>query len=360
MLVGGEGQSNQPSTRSEIISVTKGKSQLAASLPTPLVSPYGLELKDGSVLIFGELPRTCHPAYYPNQPQICLTTFLYFPQENRWQALPNLTIPVTRGFSLQSGSSQWVRNDALVRRNGDVVWIEGGEVFDSEKEKLPQTSSLMHWQESLQNQASQIVARLRKARKQSTVLELDDGRLVVIGGFAQLERVALKKECFFDCPDEFVSIGPFQAARSTEILDESNITTPFWQVGPLAHYGGGRALKLANGRIFKLSLISGSDEQGYHAEIADATFTNWGELPPFPLADTSIRNLSVVGNKVVMLTNKNQTVAWDDDAKTWLIWTEWPKGAGSGDNRPISITALADAKRVLIRYSNSFEIVNLP
>lgn len=364
MLVG-NGDVWEPSVRSEIIDAARGQAKQIASLPDPLVSPYGLELKDGSMLVFGGLPPRCGPDFYFFTVEPCSrlpaqASFRYFPHDNRWQPVPDLKIPFTRGYWWETGNSglasQWPRNDALVRKNGDVAWIEGGESFGSDEGRnLPQTSLLKRWRQADQSSAADTVARLRKARTQSTLLELADGRLTVMGGMAQLERVALEKECF-DCPDEFVSIGPFQAARSTEILDESSANPAGWQAGPTAHYGGGRALKLANGRIFKLSLTGVFDSDGYRAEIADAAFTRWEKLPPFPLKPAIIRNVSTAGNRVLILTNTGQTVVWDDDTKAWHILKWWPTGGGS----TISITALADGKRVLIRYGNSFEITPLP
>ncbi|NOT99736.1 MAG: hypothetical protein HOO97_11685 [Sideroxydans sp.] len=371
MLVG-DGDDWDPSDNSEIISGSLGKTTQIAALPTPQVAPYGLELNDGTVLMFAGLPPSCGPSHYfhsnslwrcsPPQP-----SFRYFPQDNLWQAEPSISIPYTRGYSWQTGNSglasQWARNDALVRKNGEVAWIEGGEVFDSGI-KTPQVSVLKQWKPDAKNPNEKQATPLRKARTQSTLIELDDGRLAVMGGDAQLERVALEKECL-DCPDEFVSIGPFQAETSTEVLNESNAANPVWQDGPVANYGGGRALKLANGRVFKLSLIGVFDEQGYRAEIADAGLTHWEIAPPFPLAPALIRNVSVVGNRVIILADKIQTIVWDDDSKSWLIWKNWPKGAGLQSNgfdprAPISITSLANKKRVIVRYFDTFEIVNLP
>jgi hypothetical protein len=319
------------------------------------------------------LPPSCSPPYYlhPQHRSRCALpqpSFRYFPQDKRWQVEPSISTPYTIGYWWQTGNSyfasQWARNDVLVRKNGDVAWIEGGEASDSEKEKTPQVSVLKHWKPDVKNPNGKQAAPLRKARTQSTLIELDDGRLAVMGGYAQLERVALEKECF-DCPDEFVSIGPFQAARSTEVLDESNAVNLVWQGGPVAHYGGGRALKLSNGRVFKLSLIGDFDEQGYRAEIADSAFTNWEIAPSFPLAPALIRNVSVVGNRVIILTDKIQTIVWDDDSKAWLTWENWPKGVGdpslwNNPLEPISITSLTDKSRVIVRYKNTFEIVNLP
>jgi hypothetical protein len=324
--------------RSEIIDAVQRQARQITSLPFSSSSPFGLELKDGSVLVFAQ------------------PSFRYTPQKNDWRSVPALNIPPADRSSRTSFFSGLPRNDALVRQNGDVAWIEGGEsVGSDEQQNLPKTSQLKRWRpQDQKNQTLEVIARLRKARTQSSLLELADGRLVLVGGFAQLERVALEKECF-DCPDEFVSIGPFRPARTTEILDESSADISRWQAGPTAFFGGGRALKLANGRIFKLASTSDSDSHGYAAEIADATFTRWEKLPPFPLKKTFIYNLSVVGNRIVIMADMNQTVIWDDDAGIWRIWPLWTK---SGVRH--SVTALPDGKSVVVRYDDSFEISPLP
>lgn len=366
MLVG-DGDAWNPSTRCEIISAMDGHTRQIDYMPRSSVSPFGLELKDGSVLVFGGLSPGCGQSFYWSK-AACADfpvppSLRYYPKENRWDVVPGLVVPYTRGYPWETGNSeltsQWPRSDVSAHSNYDAVWVEGGEVFSSIEESLPQASLLKGWRQTDQNDGAKTIARLRKARTQSTLLELSDGRLAVMGGWAQLELVALEKKCF-DCPDEFVSIGPFQSARTTEILSEPSIGPATWGAGPLAHYGGGRALKLANGRIFKLSLTGVFDQDGYRAEIANAQFTRWDKLPPFPLTDIHIGNLSVVGNRVLVLMQNNQTVVWDDDANAWSILKQWPEPGLDPQESAISIVGFPNSNRVIVRYRTSFRVTRLP
>lgn len=365
MLIG-DGDPHDPSARVEVIDVAKRQAKPVASLPNPLFSPYALVLKDKRILVFGGLPAGCGQSFYlssssPCRYQTAQSSFLYFPDKDHWQALPDLKIPVTTGYSWQTGNSylstQWPRNDVLIRQNGDVVWIEGGQRFNSTDEKLPQISLLKSWHPKDQSIAT--VSSLRKARSQSSLIELADGRLAVIGGHTQIGQAVTSNYNPYS-PRETEFNGTFVPARSTDWLDETNKKKPVWKAGPKAFYGGGRALKLANGRIFKFSLTASFGSEGYRAEIADATFTHWERLPPFPVDGTPVRNISVAGNRVIILTDANKTVAWDDQQQTWHVWDNWPVGVGNKNNPPISITGFGEDKKVLVRYHSSFDVVNLP
>ena len=252
-----------------------------ASLP---VDPSVMPLPDGSVLVFGGLPAGCSPVYYYFGDGTCanrsgLASTRIWPDTGRIQTLAQLKIPFNWGAYWQTGNSeltaQWPRADVVVRPNGDLVWLQGAELaVRRDRESLPRMSQLKAWSHLSADLPARPVASLRKARNRASLINLADGRLAAIGGVAQLELVALEKTCV-DCPDEFVSIGPFKPARTTEVLDETDAKAPKWTVGPLASFAGGKAFKLANGRIFKLSMIGVFDSDGYRAEVSDAAFTVW-------------------------------------------------------------------------------------
>lgn len=342
------------------------------------VAPSGIVLADGSVLVFGGLPPRCAPGYFAFATDACadlggLPSLRYWPKDDRWDLLPQLAIPFSRGPHWQTGNServaQWPRADVAVRRSGELVWVHAADVPARQEHDLrPRASPLMAWSPAQPDRPPRERARLRKGRTGATLLELDDGRLAVIGGFAQLETVALEKDCL-DCPDEFVSIGPFQAARSTEVLDETDPARPLWKPGPLAHFAGGKAFRLPGGRIFKLSLSSWDDGDGYQAEVADAAFTAWSRLPPMPRSATSplprnpdtqvvVMNVGVVGQRVLLLTNRGITIVWDDAKREWRVWPGWPGRRGSVD--ALSVHPAPGEGEAFVRWRDDFAVVPLP
>jgi len=381
MMLLGAGNSWYPTDAVELVDMAKGQatalSPFPAGQPVP-VAPSGLPLQDGSVLVFAGLAPRCSPGRYYFGDGACadrngLPSMRYWFEDNHWETLPQLKIPFSWGPHWQTGNSelvsQWPRADITVRPNGDVVWLESADFLQTkDREDWPRVSWLKTWSPAHPEQAARDVAKLRKARSSGTLITLNDGRLIAVGGDAQLERVALEKDCL-DCPDEFVSIGPFQPARSTEVLDDSNPAAPAWRPGPFANFGGGKAFKLANGRIFKLSLVNRSDENGYQAEVADRRFTAWTKLPPMPkvklpkikgneLRRAHVNNVGVIGNRVLMLTDKDMTIAWDDDRQAWLVWKDWP--ARAGKDTPLSVTASPNPGRAFVRYRESFATLPMP
>lgn len=74
----------------------------------------------------------------------------------------------------------------------------------------------------------------------------------------------------------------------------------------------------------------------------------------------SAQDVVVVKNKVLILPQdqggkkwEHKTVVWDDEARKWLVWDNWP------ETLPLTITPLDD-KRVMARYYGSYEILELP
>ncbi|MBC7719567.1 MAG: hypothetical protein H7Z77_07225, partial [Chitinophagaceae bacterium] len=82
---------------------------------------------------------------------------------------------------------------------------------------------------------------------------------------------------------------------------ESKAINAQWRDGPRAHFAGGCAIKLANGRVFKRSLVGDFYERGLRAEIASAAFTRWSRLPRPPLMPPALLELMLVhGNRLVL------------------------------------------------------------
>ncbi|HEY3198550.1 MAG TPA: hypothetical protein VGJ57_11095 [Nitrospirales bacterium] len=364
LLLTGGGDQWHPANRPEILTlIPSPRSKTIAPLPKPLGYLSGVEMQDGTLLVFGGLPPRCAPSNYssdcaksPAQP-----SYRYFPTQDRWEEVPELRVPFANGQFWDAGNSdiasQWPRNDAIVRRNGDFIYLNAENSRRREDtDWTPVVTTPVRWRPEGKPMP---LALLRKGRTYATLVELADDRLAVIGGQAQQELVALEKECF-NCPDEFVSVGSMQWARSTEVFDDKAGT---WMPGPTANYPGGRAFQLSNGRIFKLSLTGlWSAENGYSAEIADAAFTRWDKLPPFPIQSFTVMHVTVIGNRVLILPQEpdrkkagwiDKTVVWNDDTRSWSVWNQWTKQV------PLTVTPV-DSKRVLARYYRSYEIVSLP
>lgn len=336
--------------------------------------PTGVALPDASVLVLAGLPKGCAREEQFMPTGVCADrlgqpSWRYLPSARRWEPVLALKIPYARGPSWQWGNSdrstQWPRADLTVRASGDLVWLQGGEFPDSrERELWPRATALMAWSPQQPELAPRRIAPLRKGRVSGSLVNLADGRLAVVGGDAQLDRVALEKGCA-DCPDEFVSIGPMRAARSTELLDESDPQAPRWVNGPLAHFPGGQGFRLANGRIVKVSLREPMGENGVQAEVADAAFTQWTRLamppPVSPRKGDShhdIRFVTAIGNRVLVLTNSDATLVWDDDASHWRLHAGWP--GQHDDAAPLSIVPGAKPGQVMVRYPRTVRLIDLP
>jgi hypothetical protein len=356
LLMGG-GDQWHPQNRPEIL---RPRPSPAARLIAPLPELWdyvtGVELADHTILVYGGLPPRCAPSLQSSQCKDAPTqpAFRYFPEQDRWEPVAGIAMPFENGQFWSTGNSgettQWPRNDAVVRRNGDFVYLRGQPSYRrKEGDGSPFVTDAMRWKPG---QAPTKLATLRAGRSQGTLLELADGRLAVIGGLVPAGAVAGGADCS-DCANEAMAPGELDWARSTEVFDAR---TKLWRAGPPARLAGGRALKLANGRIFKLSLTSPwLDEHGLSAEIADARFTRWDKLPAFPLKPYGIAHVAVLGNRVVMLPEAphRHTVAWDDKRQVWTVWKNWTREGA------LSVTPV-DERRALVRYPDSYEIISIP
>ena len=357
LLLGG-GSQWHPANRPEILELTAAgpQTKMIAPLPAPWNDMIGVELRDKSILVFGGLPSGCAPSStfdscknIPPSP-----SYRYLPREDRWEEVPELRLRFSYGMSLAYGNSQistqWPRNDVVARTDGDLVFVDGLTNYEvQDRSMLPLASNLMRWRAG--SPPTKLV-KLKEARIFPTVVELNDKRLVVVGG-ETAKRLEISAEQCPDCNENTASVGAMEPATSTEIYDRANEKL---RAGPRANYEGGRALKLANGKVFKLSLARRwSAEEGYRAEISDMAFTRWKKLPPLPIKQFNLRHMTVAGNRILLFADKasDKTIVWDDERKAWKVWDSWFK------TEPLSVIPI-DSQRAIISSYWSYEIASFP
>ena len=112
-------------------------------------------------------------------------------------------------------------------------------------------------------------------REAFTAIQLEDGRLALIGGKTPRDIVALERKCD-DCPDEYIPFGEATPSTTTDVFD---FESGAWSKGPTASHGGTAAIRLRDNRLLKLGIaaIPDSSEADVHIEIADSAFTHWEE-----------------------------------------------------------------------------------
>lgn len=351
------GDDGRPSNRPESLRVRpQPSSRLIAPLPRPLGQASGLALPDGGILAFGGLSQGCVP-YSSNAsctPSNLLPAYRYMPAADRWAEVPDLRLDFANGqpwsFGNSSITTQWARQDAWVRHNGDAVFLEGPSLPRLRfHDMTPPHAQVLRWRPG---EPVKVLGRLRQARTSATLLELDDRRLVALGGMVA-RRLDVDPEVCDGCDVIEASTGAVDTDTSTELYDEG---AGRWVAGPPSNHPGGRAYKLANGRIFKLSTMEPwSSEKGYQSEVADAAFTHWKTLPPFPLQSVNVWHVAVAGNRVLIQMDEpsTQTVVWDDERQRWLVWNL--KTA----QRPVSIIPI-DANHGIARSYQTYELVTFP
>lgn len=351
------GNHGRPSNRPESMRVRpEPSSHLIAPLPQALEQASGLALADGSLLAFGGLPYGCAP--YSSDaacgPSKVLPAYRYLPATDRWEEVADLRIDFANGqpwsFGNSSITTQWARQDAWVRHNGDAVFLDGPPLSRLEhRDMTPPSTHALRWRPG---EPVKPLGRLRQARTSATLLELKDRRLVVLGGMTA-RRLDVDSGVCEGCEAIEASTGSVDTDTATELYDEA---TARWVAGPSTNHKGGRAYKLANGRIFKLSTAEPwSSEKGYLAEVADAAFTRWQPLPPFPLQGSGVWHVAVAGNRVLIQMEEPsaQTVVWDDARQRWLVWNLKAK------ERPLSIIPI-DADHGIARSYRTYEPVAFP
>lgn len=348
VLLAGAGQQWSPSNRVQRINTSQRQAYSAAPLPWAVGYASGLELADRSVLYFGGTPAGCAPSSLgaPCSQQEAMPSFRYFPAQDRWETVPDLRIHFAHGWYWDTGNSdmvsQWPRHDVLRRRNGDVCYLEAGNPWQRPPEgQAPAPVRLMCWRVG---QAPQEVLALPQHRTQATLLELPlagagpRGRvLAVIGGRS----------------------GDATPLRSTLLLDER---TQRWRAGPQAHYPGGMAVRLQNGRIFKLSLKDWFADSGYQAEMADRRLRRWSRLPPLPYPPAGVGNFRITdvvaaGNRVYLFTNTfdRRSLIWDDALQRWQVSGPWPRL----ELPPDHVLPLTP-RHLLVRFQERFDVVPYP
>lgn len=371
------------------------------NFPQPAQHLSGFELADGSLVVFGGL----HPDCYPGSLERCQfathPSFRWIPAEKRWQPLPTLAVPFDFGEPLEGGNAGFAtrhaRSDFVVHHGSDLYFLSGRSLTPG-KRPLWGATQLYRW--SLDGGLQKLQAT-RKNRINPTLIELNDGRLAVVGGSAKDEeptgacqdcKNALKltqirrqqpagqgqgmrtgeeddpalDPAQFDpalaCDPckTFLRLDNYSATRSSETYFPSSNR---WADGPASHHPGGRAAKLANGRIFKFGLLGHyASDATYAAETADASLKKWTAAPPFPLGrSTEVIQFFVIGNKVVfvMASPADKVVIWDDDLRSWQT-LPLPKHSEWGLRyQPRSISAV-DRGRVLVIYEGSYELLPWP
>lgn len=382
------------SSKAAIISPDAPKPAPVASLPQAQRRSSGVELADGSVLVFGGLAAQCDPDQQAVCPQRYNASFRWVPVEQRWQAVPTLTVPYAKGESLAGGSTdldaRLGRSDFLLRGNA-LFYLSGNAIKWAGYQK-DEASRLYRWQLEGKNEP---LAQTRLNRTNATLIQLDDGRLAVVGGAAadegqapacapcleqrkeavrrmatslsrtpdddhdaQSNAEAAVPQCA-SCTETIVSEG-FATARSCEVYD---VAGNRWLPGPWANHAGGRAVKLANGRVFKFGLLGASTRDAvYGAETADPALARWTAAPPFPFAQpATVTAMHAIGNQVVLVMDApaDRLVLWDDDSRSWQVRALPKHSAWSLHTQPRFITRGVD-KQLLLIHEDGFEYLDWP
>jgi hypothetical protein len=340
LLLGSGDYNKEPYNRPEIVNIATGRSRPIAPLPEPMNNPSAVELPDRTILVFGGLPPGCGPYQDWNHcaDKPAVPAYRYSPEEDLWQTVPSLAPNFAGGPYWAAGASDianwWPRTDFQLTRDGTLYFLDSGNWHQS----IPTETRLFHWRTG---SPVEQFGNLRQPRIRASLVQLRDGRLLVVGGATPTKASAN------------VLMGPKkEAAEGCEIF---NIRSKRWQSCPRPHFSGGRAVKLTNGRIFKLSMRDWTPEFGYRAEVADAHVRRWTRLPNLPAKFGEVGDMYAFGQWVLVLPDKvDKPVAlWDDRRRRWsLVKMDLPEDW-------VSILPL-NPRRAVVRTQSRVKIVVLP
>lgn len=380
--------------------VTADVTQLQ-DLPQPQQRPSGVQLDDGSIVVFGGLSSVCRVTDLAQCTQSNLPGYRWINNEKRWQTLPSLMVPFAFGTAFDGGNSgittAYDRGDFTVKNGVHLYYLTQNRLTNIWVEK-PTPSFLFRWKPG---DDPEKLAATQLIRHELSLIELNDGRLVAVGGITEkesqspacqacgqkrrleVERIArdLAKHPIASSnedeeggaidPEQMVpqcetcssiQLGDYYTyARSCEIYDEKSNR---WYYGPFSVHPGGRAVKLANGKIFKLGLNGyNATDADYVAEVADASLKKWEATPPFPIGkpDALVSQIVAIGNQVLIVMEKpsDRYVVWDDVSGNWQIHA-LPKHSDWGFNHiPARVSAI-DNNQLLLIFDDGYEYISWP
>lgn len=264
--------------------------------------PLGVfTLVDGSVLVVGGEILSSDARHDSNR---LLASQRWFPATGSWRRVEG---PAIRAASDNEGDA---RHSIFLRANGEIVFIDA-----SQPSEHAMRAHVKRW--NPENGRTELLGSLRKWRSGASLIELRDGRLAVMGGRTQSDIIAVDKPCT-DCADDYLSIGRVEEATSTEVFNEP---TRSWVPGPRSLHPGGQAVRLADGRIVKIST-----GEGIHMEISDTGFTRWQSVEPHDrLRQIYSGHLLVLGQRLVVIGHRfdkdTPALIWSADRKAWQEWT---------------------------------------
>jgi hypothetical protein len=379
-----------------LITPKEHKGVAQATMPQHQGHPSGVQLADGSVLVFGGLDPDCRSYAWPRCSAAPQASFRWLPAEKRWQSVPSLSMPFATGTVLNDNDGSLVpRNDYVLKNGNELFYLTTNGSLQGERSAA---SHLYRW---TPDGAAETLARTRVNRQNASLIELNDGRLAAIGGAAAGEppspvcEVCLARRKMLlaeaaakiakqraqrgegnneseDEPDPETTVPPcpvcdeipvrqdLKLARSCEIYDRK---TDSWTFGPAPNHAGGKAFKLANGRIFKFGLAGYSTaDADYVAETADTLLGQWTAAPPFPFPKpAAVKHVLAIGNQVLIVMEKpsDQYVIWDDATRQWNVHDLPSRTDWSMRNLPDHVHVTDDG-RLLLVFRDRFEYHDWP